>query len=103
MNALSAYTIMGVGLLACVGLEFAGFALATPVVPGQPVLVVAPPWNGGAEAVVAEAGGAVVGPTRAPLAVLAAGASFEAFMQSGAWFLVNPDALGFLCVSEDTV
>jgi len=103
MKAMSAYFLMAAGLTTCVGLEFAGFALAATVEPGEPVLVVAPPWSGGAEAVVAAAGGSIVGPTQAPLSVLATGVSEQAFRDAGAWFLVNPGAVSFFCVTKDTV
>ena len=103
MKAMSAYFVMAAGLATCVGLEFAGFALAATVEPGMSVLVVAPPWSGGAEAVVAAAGGSIVGPTQAPLSVLATGVSEQAFKDAGAWFLVNPGAVSFFCVTKDTV
>ena len=103
MKALPAYCLMAGGVLTVLGLEVAGFAMAAEMVPGEPVLVVAPPWSGGAEAVVASAGGAIVGPTQAPLSVLATGASEEAFRESGAWFLLSPSALSFFCVTKDKV
>lgn len=103
MKAMSAYLLMGLGVVTVFGLEVAGFAIAAETEPGAPVLVVAPPWSGGAEAVVLAAGGSIVGPTQAPLSVLAAGASEQAFRDNGAWFLVNPGAISFFCVTKDTV
>ncbi|WP_323780237.1 hypothetical protein [Thalassovita sp.] len=64
---------------------------------GDPVLVIAPPWKGGPQAVVAEAGGWVVSPVNAPMSVLATGASQDAFKSAGAWFLLDPGALSFFC------
>ncbi|MCG7493086.1 hypothetical protein [Thalassobius sp. Cn5-15] len=108
MKNLSAYCLMIGGCAVVLGLEVASVAMAAqaPGVDGvfdTPVLVVAPPWSGGAEAVVAAAGGAVVGPTQAPLSVLATGASADGFRQSGAWFLLDPGALSYFCVTKEMV
>lgn len=103
MKSTSAYLLMASGVLTVLGLEVAAFAVSAEVRPGEPVLVVAPPWSGGAEAVVVAAGGAVVAPTRAPLSVLAAGVDEEKYREHGAWFLLDPAALSFFCVTKDTV
>lgn len=47
-----------------------GTLLAAPPKAGTPVIVIVPPWLDG-DRLVASAGGQVVGPTSAPLAVLA--------------------------------
>ncbi|MEC9199592.1 MAG: hypothetical protein VX378_06485 [Pseudomonadota bacterium] len=87
------------GLAAFVIAETASI-LAVPV-PAEdaPVLVVAPPWHGGAEAVVLAAGGELVSPVNAPMSAVAAGASHAALKQSGAWFLLDPNTFEFLCAS----
>jgi hypothetical protein len=108
MKNVSAYLLMSGGVAAVLGLEVANVAIAAQLpaksgVLDEPVLVVAPPWSGGAEAVVAAAGGAIVGPTQAPLSVLATGASASDFRQSGAWFLLDPSALELFCVTKETV
>lgn len=91
--------LLAIGLVASLGTELAAFAFTATGQGDAPVLVVAPPWSGGAEAVVAAAGGWVVGPTQAPMSVLATGASLDAFKSAGAWFLVDPGAISFFCVS----
>lgn len=108
MKNVSAYLMMLGGVATALGLEVANVALAAqlPATDGileEPVLVVAPPWSGGAEAVVTTAGGSIVGLTQAPLSVLATGASASDFRQSGAWFLLDPGALSYFCVTKETV
>ncbi len=61
------------------------------------LLVVAAPWNGGAEAVVARAGGSVIGPERAMLAVLAHEANPEELRAAGAWAVVDWAGISFIC------
>ncbi|WP_094023590.1 hypothetical protein [Maliponia aquimaris] len=67
---------------------------------GQPVLVVAPPWAGGAAGVVARAGGRIVGPQVAPLAVFAV---FEPplplsdLRRAGSWAVADARRLAALC------
>lgn len=108
MKTVSAYLLMLGGLAVALGLEVASVAVAAQLpadsdILDEPVLVVAPPWSGGAEAVVSAAGGAIVGPVQAPLSVLATGASAQDLRHSGAWFLLDPSALSFFCVTKETV
>lgn len=93
------FPLLVIGLIASFGTELAAVALGAPGDAGAPVLVIAPPWKGGPEAIVAEAGGWVVAPVKAPLSVMAAGASLDAFKAAGAWFLLDPGALSFFCAS----
>lgn len=64
------------------------------------VIVLAPPWNGGAEAVVARAGARLVGFSTSPLSVLATGSSVQALRNSGAWAVLASDQPGFLCLER---
>ncbi|EYD77908.1 hypothetical protein Rumeso_00635 [Rubellimicrobium mesophilum DSM 19309] len=66
------------------------------------MLVVAPPWDGGAEQVVETAGGRVVGPGSAPFSVLATGATPAAYELAGAWLVLDPAVLEILCGNKDT-
>jgi hypothetical protein len=66
-----------------------------------PILVVAPPWNGGPPAVIRAAGGWTVGPAQAPLSALSAGAEPAALRRSGAWLLLDATALDIFCLGED--
>ncbi|MYM56170.1 hypothetical protein [Thalassovita mangrovi] len=91
--------LLAIGLIASFGTEFAAVALGAPDDADAAVLVIAPPWKGGPEAIVAEAGGWVVAPVNAPLSVMATGASLDAFKAAGAWFLLDPGAFRFFCVS----
>lgn len=94
------FPLLAIGLIASFGTELAAVALSAPGDAGAPVLVIAPPWKGGPETIVAEAGGWVVAPVNAPLSVMATGATLDAFKAAGAWFLLDPDALSFFCVSR---
>ena len=94
----------GQGISVCLlaaGLVLAGLApLARAVEPGQPVLVIAAPWNGGAEAVVRRAGAALSGPHAATaVAAIAHGAGVEALRAAGAIFVLGY-ADGWLCRAE---
>jgi hypothetical protein len=76
-------------------------AMAPPPRTG-PVLVLAPPWVGGPEAVVLRAGGTLVTPRSAPLAALATGAPDDTafagrLRQAGAWMVADGTRLAFLC------
>ena len=99
MKAIQTYALLFFGFVTCFGLQFVGMAMGAQLSDDTPMLVVAPPWSGGAEEVVRVAGGSIVGPTQAPLSALATGASVDAFKSAGAWFLVDPGALSFFCVS----
>ena len=71
--------------------------------PGAPVLVVAPPWGGGAAEVVRRAGGREISPARAPFAVLAVldGADAARAMRSaGAWFVLDAARVARLCDAQ---
>ncbi|NNK79801.1 MAG: hypothetical protein HKP40_13945 [Litoreibacter sp.] len=68
--------------------------------PGSPVLVLAPPWTGGASAVVQEAGLREIGPERAILAALADYERVEdlgLLSSAGAWFVIDGEHIASLC------
>ena len=74
-------------------------ALSNPPVPGAAVLVMLPPWADG-DGLVAAAGGQVVGPLRAPFAILALSqnADFaEQLRLAGAWAVADGTALARIC------
>lgn len=81
---------------AAVIVSFAG----APGQAGQPVLVVAPPWSGGAAAVVARAGGRIIGPEVTPMAVFAV---FDAplpladLRRFGSWAVADGRRLAAIC------
>ncbi|WP_176439069.1 hypothetical protein [Puniceibacterium sediminis] len=75
-----------------------------PVV-GKPVLVVAPPWDGGAAAIVRAVGGVAVGPVAAPFAMFAVfehKGFAEAALKAGAWTLRDAGALSAFCTTGET-
>lgn len=85
------------GLAAIVVVELAN-VVASGAVRGEGLtLVIAPPWRGGAEAVVLAAGGRLIGPTQAPLSALADGATRQALKEAGAWAVFDPAALPIFC------
>ena len=66
---------------------------------GQPVLVVAAPWSD-VVGIVRAAGGAPVGPERAPMAILAIGGDrgcARLVSDGGAWFVLDGAPLPALC------
>lgn len=72
---------------------------ATPVL-GQPVLVVAPPWSGGAAAVIARADGLPIGPEGAPFASLSANtdpAYVTQLQTAGAWLVLDGSVIAEIC------
>ena len=71
---------------------------AFPAARQGPVLVLVPPWTD-ADALVAAAGGRVIGPARAPFAVLAdGGAGFaERLRLNGAWAVADGAGIARLC------
>jgi hypothetical protein len=71
---------------------------ALPAAGGGPVLVLLPPWTD-ADAIVTSAGGRLIGPVRAPFAVLAeGGASFpEQVRQGGAWAVADGAVVARIC------
>lgn len=100
------FELRAVGLA---GLGFAsiGFAWLVPLVSAGaagledgPMIVVSRPWGEAAEAIVERAGASVVGPSIAPLSVLAAGATADAYKMAGAWAVLSPQSLPFLCAEE---
>lgn len=62
-----------------------------------PLLVVVAPWSGTPEDIVTRAGGTVIGPDRAPMSVLAQGATPDALEQAGAFWVLDPSALSLFC------
>lgn len=87
-------------MIAILFAELASVAVASVPDDAELVLVVSPPWHGGPEAIVSAAGGSVVGPSNAPLAVVATNATPAAFKEAGAWFLLDPKNVPFLCATE---
>lgn len=94
------------GLLLCAALVIAVLAIvalpiaAHPPVRGSPVLVVAPPWSAGAEALVRKAGGQPLGPITAPFAVLADFPDtipVDGLRQLGVWAVSDGRALAAIC------
>lgn len=66
--------LLGIGLMACVGLGPVAIAAGAPPRGGEPVLVVASPWSG---------------------------ATAEAYDAAGAWIVLSAAALEVICDSED--
>ncbi|WP_172299622.1 hypothetical protein [Pseudoruegeria sp. HB172150] len=66
--------------------------------PDRPMLVIAAPWHDASQ-IVAAAGGRIVGPQRAPLAVFAIGdAGFaDRARASGAWSVTDGTTLAAIC------
>jgi|GEM_PF-3649241 len=71
---------------------------ATPH-PDDAVLVVTSPWGDAPETIVARAGGQAIGPSAAPLAILASGATAAAFKASGAFAVLPASSLALFCES----
>jgi hypothetical protein len=61
------------------------------------MLVVAPPWGGGAAAVVERAGARLVGPSEAPFSVVASGVGAGALWAAGAWAVLDARRLAEIC------
>ncbi|SLN49623.1 hypothetical protein AQS8620_02124 [Aquimixticola soesokkakensis] len=92
-----------IGLVALCSICIAPLSLVLgPVSGADIVVVVAPPWRD-IDRVVSQAGGAVVGPLRAPFAVLAQfDAPIDAHITAlaraaGAWTLLDGDTLASIC------
>jgi hypothetical protein len=68
--------------------------------PGQPVLVVAPPWSGGAAEIVERASGREIYPTRAPLAVMAVFDDPSQLETAGAWLVLDGRRVAAICGIE---
>ncbi|SNX70173.1 hypothetical protein SAMN05878503_10582 [Cereibacter ovatus] len=102
MKILSSLLYLCPGAAACLALETAALSAGGGFDRGNgPYLVVAPPWGGGAAEVVRQAGGVIVGPTQAPLSVLADGADAAALAAAGAWWVLDPTVLGISCGSGE--
>lgn len=86
-----------ISVMAVVLVLAAPFA-ALPAAGRGPVLVILPPWQD-AEALVAAAGGRLIGPLRAPFAVLADGADgfAERLRQGGAWAVTDGAGVARIC------
>lgn len=97
----AAILLLCYGVLISVAFQIATMARNASAGGSGLVLVVAPPWQGGASEVVRAAGGRVIGPTRAPLSVLSDGATPEALRAAGAWAVLDPASLQFLCRAEN--
>ena len=72
----------------------------------DPVLVIAPPWDGGVGALVQAAGGRIVGPVSAPFGALASfpapGADPSRLRRLGAWAVRDAAAFAALCGPPST-
>lgn len=91
-----------VGLLPALFGSSALAYLGPPVDPGSvPVLVIAPPWSGGAPELVRAAGGRGVGPLDAPFGILAVfpqgAVTAQDLKNRGAWAVRDAAALASLC------
>ncbi|EPX78480.1 hypothetical protein [Salipiger mucosus] len=87
-------------LLFGAGLTLASALGPAPSAAGRPVLVVAPPWGPGAPAIVALAGGRILGPVEAPFGVLAVfddPRPAERLLALGAWTACDARAMASLC------
>lgn len=72
-------------------------AMPAAVTAEGPFLVIAAPWGGGAEAVVARAGGRLAAPASTPMAAIAYGAEAEAFEAAGALMVLAPPDPAYFC------
>ena len=86
---------IGASLLAAAG----AFA---PARAGAPVLVIAPPWAGGAAAVLDQVGGQEIAPIRAPFAVMGILDNPAEARRAGAWAVWDASALAQLCGFDPT-
>jgi hypothetical protein len=90
-------------LVATLSGPMAALATAKPRA-GEPVLALFWPWQD-AERLVTLAGGRIIGPVRAPLAVLAMGKSPDfagRLSEQGALTVVDGTAIALLCTREGT-
>lgn len=81
----------------------ATLVMARPVQQGDIVVVIVPPWRG-ADAVIEDAGGHLVGPWRATFGQFALSSDpkfIPALRRSGAWAVLNGNALAYLCGVSD--
>lgn len=87
----------------CLNLLIAPIAMMATAQPqlGEPLLVVASPWkSGGADRIILDAGGTLVGPTKAPLASMTVYEHdnyLEQLDQNGAWVVIAAKNLSALC------
>lgn len=89
--ALGFITLLGSATLSLVG--------ASPLHKDDPVLVVTLPWDDSPGDVVKLAGGAVIGPVEAPMAVLASGATVAEYKAAGAIAVLSAATLALFCES----
>lgn len=89
-SLLSIALFGGAGLLLAVLLGATAIWAGAPATDGL-MIVVAPPWSGGAEAVVAKAGGWSVGLDKALFSVLATGTDADALRAHGAWAVFSSE------------
>jgi hypothetical protein len=92
--------MISAALATCLGVNVGAFALQAIPQGTGPFLVVSAPWGNRAAEIVEQSGGQVIGPTRAPLSVLAAGVSAKSLKQNGAWAVLDPKALGVFCTGD---
>lgn len=93
--------LIALGLIVALGLEATAFILQPQAVSTGPLVVVSLPWGQDPALIVAAAGGQVIGPARAPLAVVAMGATAEALNHAGAFAVLDGTAASFLCGTEE--
>jgi hypothetical protein len=77
--------------------------MARPVQQGDIVVVIVPPWKN-ADSVIEHAGGQLVGPWRAAFGQFALSPDpdfIPSLRQSGAWAVLNGNALAYLCGVSD--
>lgn len=99
MSNLGTGILLAVGLVTLAGTAVLGLGTATVPGPGDAVLVVSLPWGDDPAQIVARAGGHEIAPVPAPLAVLASGATVEAFKAAGAVAVLPAAVLAMICES----
>lgn len=95
------YGLSALALVLCGVTTLVGVAMAAPPSGSGPVIVVARPWGPSADAIAAAAGAQPVGPNPAPLSVIAAGADVQAYFAAGAFAVLDPGAVPFLCSPKE--
>lgn len=100
MQRIKTVSLAGLGLLAICSTWVGALGQASTPNDDGPVIVVAAPWGPSAEKIASLAGASVVGPVRAPLSVLAAGARPETYHAAGAIAVLSPKSLPFFCDEE---
>lgn len=100
MSKLMTGLLLTVGIASMAVPPVVGLAGAAEPGAEDAVLVVTWPWAEDPAEVVARAGGQDIGPVSAPMAVLASGATVEAYRAAGAIAVLPASALALLCESQ---